>query len=132
MSTITITTSWPGYFRQPDKMRIKHDLQARLGCYRIWPEYYLSKEVVSVLSFYFQHTGSLQNSHTEGTKKLLKGQNSSHIPESVTSFAWYTMQNQSVWRLSAMCIHVKIMCIFSLSASAKECQGHLPILIQFY
>lgn len=114
-------------------MRIKHDLQARVGCYRIWPEYYLSKEVVSVLSFYFQYIGPLQNSQTEGTEKLLKGQNhSSHIPESVTSFAWYTMQNQNVWELSAMGIHVKIMCIFSLSAPAKECQGHLPILIQFY
>lgn len=42
-------------------MRIKYDLQTEVGCYRIWPEYYLSKEVASVLGFHFHGTEPLQN-----------------------------------------------------------------------
>lgn len=70
-------------------MRIKYDLQARVGFYRIWPEYHLSKEAVSVLSFYFHVTGPLQNSQMKGTENLLVSQShNTHTPESVTPFVW--------------------------------------------
>lgn len=101
-STITITTSWPGYFRQPDKMRIKHDLQARVGCYRIWPEYYLSKEEASVWSFSLYGAGPLQNTQMEGTEKLSVSPNhSTRLPDghwkirtSGDSILWVSMWEQ--------------------------------------
>ena len=51
-------------------MRIKRDLQARVGCDRIWPGY-LSKEAASVFSFNVHGTGLLQDSQTEVQKNHL-------------------------------------------------------------
>lgn len=72
MSTITITTSCPGYFRQPDKMRIKHDLQVRVGCYRIWPEYYLSRDSQG-LKFLFSAHRTIAEQSDWRYRKIIKG-----------------------------------------------------------
>lgn len=106
-------------------MRIKHDLQVRVGCYRIWPEYYLSKEGASILSFYVHGTGPSQNTQTEGTEK-------SSESEPQHSVSWWTLKSQNVWELSSRYLYVRTVSIFCLSTPAKECQGNLYILIWVY
>jgi hypothetical protein len=101
--TLPITTSWPGYFRYLDEMRIKPDLQGRVVCYRTWPEYYLSK-VCPCHSFSFSVFKVPSENRAVAEKLSMSTKSPDH---------WWKPPSHGVWGLTAMHHQIRMISVIA-------------------